>query len=52
MKVQEMFDMKMGIKGNIEIDFCYRIIPEKKDPIHPRTICRLTKFFKKTKDRN
>ena len=45
MKVQEMFDMKMGIKGNIEIDFCYRIIPEKKDPIHPRTICRLTKFF-------
>ena len=48
MKVQEMFEIKMGIEENIEINCCHRIIPIKKDPTHQRTIiCRLTKFKEK-----
>ena len=38
-----MFEMKIGIEENIEMDLCDRIIRKKKDPTRPRTIiCRLT----------
>ena len=45
-----MFEMKIGIEENIEMDRCDRIIRKKKDPTRPRTIiCRLTKFKEKQK---
>ena len=35
-KVQQMFKMKMGIKENIEIDYCHCITPKTKDPTRPQ----------------